>query len=272
MALHVLDLPLFASLAFIAGPVLFARSFRDFRTQRLIQNTPTSRIRSMPMGLVEVQGGVVPRSTVMAPFSNRPCAYWEVDISTETRRGQWHVVHRNHSGHPFFLQDDTGVVMVLPSGADTRINFGVEEECAGLSLPECYARYMRDENLALRDLWQLSSMRFRERLLEEGQQVFVLGTAMPRSRALTVGEGEELAATGTEDPQAHRLRELSEQSSAVLRQGEIQDTFIISQQSQRDLTTSLSLRAIAELTGGPLLTLFGLGYWVYTLSARFGPR
>jgi len=203
MTLHALDLPLFASLAFIAGPVLFARSFRDFRTQRLIQNTPTSRIRSMPMGLVEVQGGVVPRSTVMAPFSNRPCAYWEVDISTETRRGQWHVVHRNHSGHPFFLH---------------------------------------------------------------------VGTAMPRSRALSVGEGDELQATGTEDPHAHRLRELSEQSSAVLRKGEIQDTFIISQQSQRDLTTSLSLRAIAELTGGPLLTLFGLGYWVYTLSARFGAR
>ena len=58
----------------------------------------------------------------------------------------------------------------------------------------------------------------------------------------------------------------------MLRKGENQDTFIISQASQRDLTTTLSLRAIAELAGGPLLTLFGLGYWVYTLSARFGPR
>ena len=267
-----LDLPLFATLALIVGPILFLRSFRDFRTQRLIQNTPTARIRSMPMGLVEIQGKVVPRSTLSAPFSLRPCAYWEVDISTESRRGQWNVVHRGHSGHPFFVQDDTGVAMVMPDGADARINFGVEEVCAGLSLPECYSQYMREENLALRDLWQLSAIRFRERILEEGQGVYVLGTAMPRGRAVVVGEGEVLAATGTEDARAHRVRELSEQAVAVVRRGEIQPTFIISQQSERELGMRLGLRAVAELTGGPLLTLFGLGYWVYTLSVGLGPQ
>ena len=266
------DLPVFASLALVAGPVLFLRSFRDFRTQQLIRNTPTARIRSMPMGLVEIHGSVVPRSVLAAPFSGRPCAYWEVDISTEVRRNQWNVVHRNHSGHPFFLQDETGVTMILPFGADTRINFGVEEECAGLSLPECYASYMRDENLALRDFWQLSAMRFRERILEDGQHVFVLGTAMPRGRALTVGEGDVMQATGTDDPRAHRVRELGEQISAVVRKGESQPTFFISQQSERDVTTLLSLRVIAELTGGPLLTLFGLGYWIYSVSAGLGPH
>ncbi len=267
-----LDLPLFSALAVVAGPVLFLRSFRDFRTQQLIRNTPTARIRSMSMGLVELEGSVVPRSVLSAPFSGRPCAYWEVDISTEARRNQWHVVHRNHSGHPFFLQDETGVAMVLPFGADTRINFGVEEECAGLSLPECYARYLRDENLALRDFWQLSAMRFRERILEEGQHVFVLGTAMPRGRAQTVSEGDAMQATGTDDPRAHRVQELSEQATAVIRKGENQPTLIISQQSERDVATLLSLRVFAELTGGPLLTLFGLGYWIYSISAGIRPH
>lgn len=267
-----LDLPLFATLALVAGPVLFLRSFRDFRTHRLIQNTPTALIRSMPMGLVEIQGEVIPRSTLAAPFSSRPCAYWEVDIATETRRGQWNIVHKNHSGHPFFLQDETGVTMVLPQGSDTRINFGVEEECAGLSLPECYASYLRGENLALRDFWQLSAMRFRERILEEGQHVFVLGTAMPRGRAMTIGEGEAMQATGTEGAREHRMRTLGEQATAVVRMGETQPTFIISQQSERDLLTQLGLRAIAELAGGPTLTLFGLGYWLYTISAGLGPK
>ncbi len=266
------DLPIFATLALVTGPVFFARAFRDFRILRLIQNTPTAKVRSMPMGLVEVQGEVIPRSVLPAPFSGRPCAYWEVDISTETRRGQWNVVHRNHSGHPFFLDDGTGVVTVLPHGADARLPPGVEEDCAGLSLPECYARYMRDENLALRDFWQLSAMRFRERILEEGQRVFVLGTAMPRGRSVAVAEEPALEATGTEDPRAHRLRVLSEQSVAVIRQGETQPTFILSQQSERDFGTTMGIRAVAELAGGPLLTLFGLGYWIYTLSAGLVAR
>jgi len=261
-----LDLPVFATLSIVCGPLLFLRSFRDLRTQRLIRNTPTARIRSMPMGLVEIQGEVVPRSTLVAPFSGRPCAYWEVDISTESRRNMWTVVHRNTSGNPFFLRDEGGTVMVLPHGATTKINFAVEEECAGLSLPECYARYMREENLALRDFWQLSAMRFRERILEEGQRVFVLGTAMPRGRAYTIAEGDELAATGTEDAAAHRLRQLSEEAVAVVRVGANEPTFIISQQSERDMTTALGLRAFAELVGGPALTLFGLAYWLYVIA------
>ncbi len=269
---HSLDLPLFAGLALVVGPVLFLRSFRDLRTQRLIQNTPTARIRSMPMGLVEIQGEVLPRSVLAAPFSGKPCAYWEVDISTHTRRGQWNVVHRGHSGHPFYIQDDTGTAMIMPEGADTRINFGVEEECAGLSLPDCYSSYMRDQKLGLHAFWQLSSMRFRERVLEEGQHVYVLGTAMPRGRAVTISEDEPLAATGTEEPRAHRLRELGERAVAVVRRGEIQPTYIISQQSERELSTQLTLRAMAELAGGPLLTLFGLGYWLYSFSAGRGPH
>ena len=56
MRCTAVELPFWAALALGAGPVLFWRGFRDLRTQRLIQNTPTARIRSMPMGLVEING------------------------------------------------------------------------------------------------------------------------------------------------------------------------------------------------------------------------
>ena len=87
-----------ASAALAAGPWAYYRGFRTLRTRRLIANTPTARIRSMAMGLVEVHGSVRARSTLTAPFSQRPCAYWEVDISVRGRnRGSWTVVHRNRS-------------------------------------------------------------------------------------------------------------------------------------------------------------------------------
>jgi hypothetical protein len=264
--MHGLDLPFWAALALGAGPVLFLRSFRDLRTQRLIQNTPTARLRSMPMGLVEVLGEAVPRSELAAPFSGRPCAYWQVDIATRSRRNSWTVVHRNASGHPFFLRDETGVALVYPKDAAVKLNFQVEEECLGLALPDVYAQYLQEQQLAGGTLWRLGALRFRERLLEAGQRVYVLGTATPRPQSVSISMDNELEATGTDDRRALRVQSLDREVRGVIRRGESERTYIISQQSERELTMQLGLRAAAELIGGPALTLFGLAYWLHALS------
>ena len=121
-----LQIPWLAAAALAGGPWLFWKGFRQLRTLRLIQNTPTARIRSMAMGLVELHGRVRARSALTAPFSARTCAYWEVDVSVRgRRRGGWTVIHRNRSGHPFFLEDDTGAALLYPGGSECRIRFGV---------------------------------------------------------------------------------------------------------------------------------------------------
>ena len=265
-----LEIAAFACLGLVGGPVMFLHGFRDFRLRRLIQNTPTSRIRSMPMGLVEVAGSVEPRSSVIAPFSGRPCVFWEVDISTRTRRNGWTVVHRNVSGHPFYLRDETGVAMVYPQGATCRLDAGLEEECLGLTLPDCYSQYLSEQHLAMSTLWRGGMMRFRERMLEPGQAVYVLGTAMPRPQSVSISDDEVLEATGTEDLRARALREHDRESVGVIRRGQSETTFILSQRSERDLTLTLGLRSTAELMGGPILTLLGLGWWLMTMSARGG--
>jgi hypothetical protein len=265
-----LQIALLAGLATVAGPVLFVRAFRDFRLRRLIQNTPTSRLRSMSMGLVEVTGAVEPRSAATAPFSGRPCVYWEVDISTRSRRNQWTVVHRNASGSPFFLRDETGVALVYPHGATCKLNYGVEEECLGIALPDCYAQYLHDQRLKAAVLWRMGQMRFRERVIAEGEAVFVLGTATPKAHAIAISDGDQLQATGTDDAGAHRLRQLDQECVGVIRRGESETTFILSEESEKQIAFDVGLRGWGEMIGGPLLTLLGLGYWLSVLSARMG--
>src|SRR5262245_22396534 len=182
-----LRIPLVAVFALATGPWLFWKGFRALRVLRLIEDTPTARIRSMAMGLVEVRGTVSARSAVTAPFSGRPCAYWQVDGSVRGRsRNSWTVVHRNASGHPFFLSDETGVAMVYPQGADCRLRFGTDEECFGLMPPSPYAEYLAKHHSIVTQVMRVGMMRFRERTLEEGQEVYVLGTATPRSQAAVV--------------------------------------------------------------------------------------
>jgi len=259
-----------ATAGLVAGPWAFWHGFRTLRTRRLIADTPTARIRSMAMGLVEINGAVEPRSTVAAPFSGKTCAYWEVDIAVQERRG-WRIVHRNQSGSPFYLSDETGVALVYPHGADCKIHYGSEERCAGLMLPPCYADYMEEHASLVGRLARLGTLRFRERMLETGQRVYVLGTAMPRSQAHAVTDVDALQATGTDGPTASRRSTLDHQVAGVVRQGENERTFIISQDSEKGLMLSLGARALFQLVGGPAMTVAGLGYWLMTLSSGRRP-
>jgi hypothetical protein len=111
----------------------------------------------------------------------------------------------------------------------------------------------------------MSALRFRERKLEEGQQLYVLGTAMPRSSGVVISDGEALAATGTDGPGAlpqRRLRERDADVRGVIRQGDRERTFILSQDSEKSLAFGLGIHAALLLAGGPAATVAGLWVWL----------
>ena len=88
----------------------------------------------------------------------------------------------------------------------------------------------------------------------------------PRSNEIMISEG-----TGTDGDASLGAKErhrLDQDHVAVIRKGENESTFIISQDKQRDLTTVMRLKAAAMILGGPTLALAGLGYWLLVLAAR----
>lgn len=271
--MHPLELAFGAALT-AGGPWLFAKGFGALRVQTLIRNTPTARIRSMAMGLVEVSGTVLPRSRTVAPFSGRPCVWWGVEVQTLANKSKsgtrsWHTVHRADSGRPFYLRDETGTALVYPQGADCKVAFDVVEETGGLGLPQMYTDFMEAQGLAMRHLWSVGPMRFRERRLEEGRAVYVLGRATPRSIAHTVSISEEaLEATGTDSYGAKHVRTLDEEVCAVIRRGPRDPAFLISTSSEKAETALYGLKAFGGLVGGPLLTVFGV--WCLLELAKSG--
>lgn len=259
--------------ATLAGPWLFLAGFRALRVKQLIESTPTARVRSMAMGMVEIHGKLTPRSRVVGPFSGRPCCYWEVEIQTRSNSRnnsyQWHTVHKNRSGHPFFLHDETGVALVYPQGGDIRTPFGVEEATSGFGVPDCYSQYMEENHLGMRAIWALGPMRFRERTLEEGASVYVLGRAYPRAMASNVSWDEEaLQATGTDAIGATRVRSLDHDVQGVIRRGPGDPAFLISPQSEKVMSMEYGLKAFGGVIGGPLVTLFGV--WCLLELAKSG--
>jgi E3 Ubiquitin ligase len=120
-----------------AGLYLFYRGFRLLQRKRLILNTPTSKIRSASLGLVEISGLATGPYTMPAPITAIPCYYartvgWQWKQQGKNR--QW-VKFADESRHvPFYLDDNTGRMLIDPQGAEMEIHCDFKEEYNGSSL------------------------------------------------------------------------------------------------------------------------------------------
>jgi hypothetical protein len=102
-------------------------AFRWLHLARLIEDTPTSRIRSAAQGYVELAGRGRPLggTSNLAPLTQRPCVWWRYRIqrrvssgSGSRRRTKWQAVTSGRSGQPFLVDDGTGECIVQPEGAE----------------------------------------------------------------------------------------------------------------------------------------------------------
>lgn len=107
------------------------------RRRRLVQDTPTSKCQGVFIGLVEVKGTAESEAPLRGYLSGTVCVLysWEVQehwsrTVTETYRDSkgntrtrtrhesgWKTVASGGEQLPFYLQDDTGVVLIRPEGA-----------------------------------------------------------------------------------------------------------------------------------------------------------
>ena len=116
---------------FCAGIGLFIYGFKLLQRRRLILDTPFSKIRSAAMGMVEVSGLAVGPYTMIAPITARPCYYYRTLVWEYKQRGknkEWVKVAGECMHVPFFVDDNTGRMLVDPRGADLDLHCDFEEQ------------------------------------------------------------------------------------------------------------------------------------------------
>ncbi len=157
----------------ILALILLTAGLRNLRLKRLIETTPTSRIRSLAMGLVELHGTVRREYALVAPMTQTPCVWYRVRRYRRRRnpknnQSTWQQTSVRDSGHvPFLLDDGTGRVRIDPAGA-TVIAGRREEGYPGQGniLMGASSGYDADEK------WV-------EERIDEGTRLYVLGSATP---------------------------------------------------------------------------------------------
>jgi hypothetical protein len=102
----------------LASLAAFYYAFRNLFRARLIEDTPTSRIRSAPQGYVELIGeaAMMRGEPVIAPLSGTPCCWWRYVVERK-HENNWRTLRRATSESLFLIRDETGECIIDPDGA-----------------------------------------------------------------------------------------------------------------------------------------------------------
>jgi len=122
---------LWCVVGFCAGIGLFFFGFRLLQRRRLILDTPFSKIRSASMGMVEISGQAAGPYTMVAPITARPCYYFRTlvwEYKQQGRNKQWVKIVSDCMHLPFFIDDNTGRVLVDPRGADLDLHCDFKQQ------------------------------------------------------------------------------------------------------------------------------------------------
>lgn len=160
------------------GIFIFFKSFGKYKEKKLIENTPTSKVRSIAMGPVEIYGEVIENKSdlITAPFSRKKVAYCKWTIEEYRKSGKhskWVTVKRGVIGKYFYLKDKTGSVLVEVKGANVDIPIDNESKRVNDKIKS----FLDSQGISYKTWIFNKQMRFREYFLEQGDKVYIFGNA-----------------------------------------------------------------------------------------------
>jgi hypothetical protein len=89
------------------------------------------------MGRVELTGRTRSAAHLISPITGTPCAYYRYRVDEKRGHGKsqrWETIEQGDSAaRGFYLEDETGLALVMPEGARIELSRSVHQYYGGLS-------------------------------------------------------------------------------------------------------------------------------------------
>ncbi len=167
--------------ALVAGSAYTSwRTWRNVSNVRLVEDTPTAKIRSAPQGYVELEGlgKLMDGPPIVAKLSGLPCVWYRYKIeeyvtNTDNRnQSRWQTIDKGESTETFWLQDDTGRVVVDPEGAEITPRhkdvWRSNSSLSGIAQTAFVTNFATDQRVG-------GTYRFTEERINVGERLYALG-------------------------------------------------------------------------------------------------
>lgn len=282
---------------FCFGVWSFFWGFKRLRRKRLIENIPTSTIRGLALGLVELIGKAKKEKLLKSPFTGTDCVLYRYTVERYEKRGKssrWVTIATGDTFYcPFWIDDGSGQMLVFPKNAELMLPVDYEFTSGWFkSIPSNLVDFMQNNGISYKSFLGNYQMRFREWYITEGQDAYVLGTANKANDFLeghketlfkrlselkkdaafmkevdTNKDGnisqEEWSIAVNRVEQEILQKELEkghgdDVADVVISKVDNEKAFIISDHSQKELIHKLGMQAMLGIFGGSILALFML--------------
>ncbi len=237
------SLVIFMTLFFIVGLYLLYQGLHYHKLRRVVEDIPTSKVRSIAIGLVEVFGKVKPAQQVLqAPLSGAKCVFYgyKIELYYGRKNYEWRVVDHIVKTTPFYLEDNTGKVLVDPTDANIEVTFEQQIDTKEDKMPAAIKSFLAaNKPDILREIeTKKERYRFTEQLIPIDTQLYVLGSANtnPEAKQSTVG--------------VERLK---------ISKGKDEKLFYLSSLHQDNLQSVFTFKGIACLVVGILMCVGSFG-------------
>ncbi len=186
---------LWTAISLLLGIGAFWGSFAALKKARLIENTPTSRIRSAAQGYVELEGHarLLQGPEILSPLSGQRCCWWKYQIEQQEtvvrngkRTSEWRTIESDISESLFLLVDPTGECVVDPQGAS--IDPSLRRQWRGSS------RQPQQIPAKTPFLQLFGDYRYTESLIQIGDPLYALGQFRSQIAHLEINESADTAA------------------------------------------------------------------------------
>jgi hypothetical protein len=232
-------------------------AFRALRHKRLIDDLPTSRTQGVFIGMAELKGTAESENPLTSYLAEVRCVQyrWQVDeqwrrtvshtttdakghttTHTRTETG-WNRVAGEEKSIPFYLKDDTGVIRIVPDGADIKSITTFNETCSPSS-PLYYGKAPAAG---------IANSTHRRRFIETSIPLHAMLYVMGQTR-----EREDVVAA-----------EVARDKDAAM--------FLISTKTEKQISSSYSLWFWLWMVFGAILALAGAVLWSILGHSSSGP-
>jgi hypothetical protein len=191
----------------VFGLALIFGGTQKYLLAQKIKNTPTSKVRSAAVGLVELFGKAKCKEILDSPVSEERCIYWRVkgEYYKPGKHGGWRDIYNASSSLQFYLEDDTGKMLIEPKDGEIDIprDFYSEGHLSEGGIFGMFKNKVLDKKVfdflaatpaagqAFRN-HSAYDLRLTEWFIAEGDPLYVLGNAEPLKGASSALAHENL--------------------------------------------------------------------------------
>lgn len=235
----------------VVGLLIFMWGLKAFKFKRLIENTPTSKIRSLAMGLVEIYGEAIPvDKPLKSPMCKQDCVYYATRVEQQKGSGdnkRWVIVFSKCSQERFYIKDETGKVLIDPASAQLSLRTDrIATSGFGKDPSKDIIQFLNENNIRYEGLFGMNkTMRYTETYIAAKDKLYVLGTASINADSKATSKGHE---------------------NVIIKKESKKDVLFISDSDEKKILQGYGWLMNISVYGGAILIIAGIGIAIYVLT------